>query len=67
MLVNLIGLSFCQHLNVANIEVDWTNRGDTTDFVLKSPLGNGVTTKNFWLGIGFGNKMVGLLSDTNKL
>lgn len=62
LVLNLLALSSC--LNVANIEVNWTNRGDRTEFVLKSPLGNAVTTKNFWFGIGFGNQMVAPLLTT---
>ena len=56
----LVPLVSCQtqSLNVAGIEVTWANNGESTDFILKSSLGNGVSPSNGYIGIGFGKGMV---------
>lgn len=47
-----------QTLTVSDIEITWENKGNETEFVLKSELGNGVDLEHSWLGIGFGGQMV---------
>ena len=39
-------------ISLLNVNITWTNRGTTTDFVVTSPLGNGVSLTNAWLGVG---------------
>lgn len=55
----LVPLVSCQtqSLNVAGLEVTWANNGESTDFILKSSLGNGVSPSNGYIGIGFGKGM----------
>ncbi len=63
LLLNLLAFVYCQSLNVAGIDVQWTNNGASTEFVLKS---SAVDKTNSWFGIGFGKGMVQFLNSTSK-
>lgn len=62
LLVNflLLKLISCESVQISNINIDWTNRGTQTDFVISSSLDSGLSLNNAWLGFGFNPRMVKL-------
>ena len=50
----LINLGECQQTVtlLGNVQITYKNQGKYTDFLVTSPLGNGVSVSNCWLGIG---------------
>ena len=48
----------CEYVQISNINIEWRNKGTQTDFVISSPLSNGLSLNNAWLGFGFASQMV---------
>lgn len=64
LLVGILGLIYqtkCQTtVNLFGVSITYTNRGSQTDFYVTTPLGNGVSPSNAWLGVG-----INLVQDMN--
>ena len=51
--IHLCRIEYAQKtISISNIEISFENKGDFTDFILKSSL-NG-QLENVWMGVGFG-------------
>ena len=51
---------------VGNAYITWKNRGSQTDFTVTSPLANGISTTNAWLGVGL-NSRRNMVNNLKKL
>jgi hypothetical protein len=67
-IINSLTLIKCESITVSNIEINWTNLGNQTNFQISSSLSNGILPLNAWLAFGFNSQMVTLMFDIkNKI
>ena len=57
-IINSLTLIKCESITVSNIEINWTNLGNQTNFKISSSLTNGILPLNAWLAFGFNSQMV---------
>jgi len=50
---------------LANIQVEFVNKGAQTDFVFTSSLGNGLNLSNAWIGVGFNDEPKMVIQNAN--
>lgn len=50
---------------LGEVRISFTNNGTHTEFAVLSPLGNGVSLDNFWLGVGL-NSVTDMVAKLNR-
>ncbi len=58
LLMCLANICYCQRntVTINGVTISWENLGSRTVFNASSPLGNGVSVNNAWLGIGINTR-----------